>query len=79
MSDVTSQYPEHVQRMIAEYLQLVTRVRGLEKFITSNAVYGTLDEQEQLDMSRQCHAMQEYEDNLLSRLVRAGYTPEVSL
>jgi hypothetical protein len=75
MSDI-SKYPEHVQRMIKEQIELSARTRALEKFITTNPLYQKLDDQEQLDMSRQCHAMQDYEDNLISRLCRANYSPE---
>lgn len=72
-----TKYPGHVLRMIVEHRELSLRVEGLEKFINTNDVFATLSLAEREDQEQQLYGMQVYQDSLHSRLVRAGYTPDL--
>ena len=69
---VTSKYPAHVERMIAELKELADRTTKLAKFISENEMFKTLSEHEQKDMRDQLLHMNEYLGFLSSRLSRAG-------
>lgn len=69
---VTSKYPAHVERMIAELKELADRTTKLAKFISENEMFKTLSEYEQKDMRDQLFHMNEYLGFLSSRLSRAG-------
>lgn len=69
---VTSKYPAHVERMIAELKELADRTTKLAKFISENEMFKTLSEYEQKDMRDQLLHMNEYLGFLSSRLSRAG-------
>lgn len=69
---VTSKYPVHVERMIAELKELAERTTKLAKFISENEMFKTLSEYEQKDMRDQLFHMNEYLGFLSSRLSRAG-------
>ena len=69
---VTSKYPAHVERMIAELKELADRNTKLAKFISENEMFKTLSEYEQKDMRDQLFHMNQYLVFLSSRLSRAG-------
>lgn len=69
---VTSKYPAHVERMIAELKELADRITKLAKFISENEMFKTLSEYEQKDMRDQLLHMNEYLGFLSSLLSRAG-------
>lgn len=69
---VSSKYPAHVERMIAELKELADRTTKLAKFISENEMFKTLSEHEQKDMRDQLFHMNEYLGFLSSRLSRAG-------
>lgn len=69
---VTSKYPPHVERMIAELKELADRNTKLAKFISENEMFKTLSEYEQKDMRDQLFHMNQYLVFLSSRLSRAG-------
>lgn len=69
---VTSKYPAHVERMIAELKELADRTTKLAKFISENEMFNKLSEHEQKDMRDQLFHMNEYLGFLSSRLSRAG-------
>ena len=69
---VTSKYPAHVERVIAEHDELRERSVKLANFISSNEIFKTLSEDEQNDMKDQLMHMQKYIDCLHSRLIRSG-------
>lgn len=69
---VTSKYPPHVERVIAEYDELRERSVKLANFINGNEIFKTLSENEQNDMKDQLMYMQKYIDCLRSRLIRSG-------
>lgn len=71
MSDVSSVVPPHVERMLAEHKELVTRMTNLEKFIKSNPHFLTLEPAERADMADQCYYMKQYENILYRRVERA--------
>ena len=69
---VTSKYPAHIERMIAEHDELRERSVKLANFISGNEIFKTLSEDEQNDMKDQLMHMQKYIDCLHSRLIRSG-------
>lgn len=69
---VTSKYPAHVERVIAEHDELRERSVKLANFISGNEIFKTLSEDEQNDMKDQLMHMQKYIDCLHSRLIRSG-------
>lgn len=69
---ITSKYPPHVERMIAELKELADRNTKLAKFISENEMFKTLSEYEQKDMRDQLSHMNQYLVFLSSRLSRAG-------
>ena len=69
---ITSKYPPHVERMIAELKELADRNTKLAKFISENEMFKTLSEYEQKDMRDQLFHMNQYLVFLSSRLSRAG-------
>lgn len=69
---VTSKYPAHVERMIAELKELADRTTKLAKFISENEMFNKLSEHEQKDMRDQLFHMNKYLDFLSYRLSRAG-------
>lgn len=69
---VTSKYPAHIERMIAEHDELRERSVKLANFISDNEIFKTLSEDEQNDMKDQLMHMQKYIDCLHSRLIRSG-------
>lgn len=54
---ITSKYPPHVERMIAELKELADRNTKLAKFISENEMFKTLSEYEQKDMRDQLFHM----------------------
>ena len=69
---VTSKYPAHIERVIAEHDELRERSVKLANFISGNEIFKTLSENEQNDMKDQLIYMQKYIDCLHSRLIRSG-------
>lgn len=69
---VTSKYPAHIERVIAEHDELRERSVKLANFISGNEIFKTLSEDEQNDMKYQLMHMQKYIDCLHSRLIRSG-------
>lgn len=69
---VTSKYPAHIERVIAEHDELRERSVKLANFISGNEIFKTLSEDEQNDMKDQLMHMQKYIDCLHSRLIRSG-------
>lgn len=69
---VTSKYPAHIERVIAELKELADRTTKLAKFISENEMFNKLSEHEQKDMRDQLFHMNEYLGFLSSRLSRAG-------
>lgn len=69
---VTSKYPAHIERVIAEHDELRERSVKLANFISGNEIFKTLSEDEQNDMKGQLMHMQKYIDCLHSRLIRSG-------
>lgn len=69
---VTSKYPAHIERVIAEHDELRERSVKLANFISGNEIFKTLSEDEQNDMKDQLMYMQKYIDCLHSRLIRSG-------
>jgi hypothetical protein len=69
---VTSKYPAHIERVIAEHDELRERSVKLANFISGNEIFKTLSEDEQNDMKDQLTHMQKYIDCLHSRLIRSG-------
>lgn len=69
---VISNYPAHIERVIAEHDELKERSVKLANFISGNEIFKTLSEDEQNDMKDQLMYMQKYIDCLHSRLIRSG-------
>lgn len=69
---ITSKYPAHVERMIAELKELDDRSTKLAKFIAESPIYQSLVEDEKEDMKEQLTAMYKYSNILASRLDRVG-------
>lgn len=71
-------YPDHVQRMINEYHELLNRCVKLKNFINDNSIYKGLGSDEQDDMIDQMRAMDNYLIALEKRLKRAGFQFDVN-
>lgn len=69
---VTSKYPAHIERVIAEHDEFRERSVKLANFISGNEIFKTLSKDEQNDMKDQLMHMQKYIDCLHSRLIRSG-------
>jgi GTP cyclohydrolase III len=63
--------PPHIQRMVAERDELLSRIAALALFIDGNPVFDTLPEAEQNDMADQLHHMRRYSAVLMRRVARA--------
>lgn len=69
MSEVQSQVPAHVQRMITEQIELHNRVTKLQEFVVGD-IYKTLPEDEQSMLSEQALAMSLYLMILTRRITK---------
>lgn len=58
----------HFDRMLIEASDLDAKVASLDKFIKDNPIFGTLDDAEQLRMTRQLSAMAHYASVLDERI-----------
>jgi hypothetical protein len=58
----------HQQRVVAEKVELDAKIKALETFIDTNAVFLTLNREDKMDMIEQRRHMRDY-SNVLNRRI----------